>query len=356
MAEFDIEKFARRIVVTGGAGFIGSNFLLYMIPKYPDYLFINVDCLTYAGNLSNLAGIEGAPNYRFERINICDFPLLQKCFDKYRIDGVIHLAAETHVDRSIIGPAAFIQTNVMGTFNLLELARKQSAASPHFRFCHISTDEVYGSLGDTGNFREDSPYRPNSPYSASKASGDHLVRAYHKTYGLDTITTNCSNNYGPYQFPEKFIPLIIRNARDGRTIPIYGDGQNIRDWLYVEDHCRAIDLVFHKGESGATYNIGGRAEIKNIELATKVCRILDEFLGGPPREKLIAFVKDRPGHDRRYAMDDALISKKLGWRPAYSFEDSLRRTVRWYLDNDGWVQNCINGEYLRYYDLNYSRR
>ncbi|MFQ6007656.1 MAG: dTDP-glucose 4,6-dehydratase [Candidatus Zixiibacteriota bacterium] len=352
----DAKQFTKRIVVTGGAGFIGSNLLLYLVPKYPDYLFINVDCLTYAGNLSNLKSIEQAPNYAFEKINICDIPLMRECFDRYDVNAVIHLAAESHVDRSITEPAEFVKTNVLGTFVLLELARQRLDEAKHFRFHHVSTDEVYGSLGDTGSFGESSPFRPNSPYSATKAASDHLVRAYHKTYGLDSVTTNCSNNYGPYQFPEKLIPLMIRNATAGLPLPVYGDGKNSRDWLYVEDHCRALDIVFHTGLSGRTYNIGGGNEIQNIELVLKICHILDDLLGGGPREKLITFVKDRPGHDFRYALDSSRIRTELGWQPRYTFDEAIRMTIKWYLENDEWLNNCISGEYLRYYEKMYAAR
>lgn len=343
-------------MVTGGAGFIGSNLLLYMVPKYPQYLFVNIDCLTYAGNLLNLAAIERDGNYKFEKINICNFGSLGECFAKYDIDSVIHLAAESHVDRSIVGPAEFIQTNIIGTFNLLELTRKRIKEGREFRFHHVSTDEVFGSLGETGYFTEQTGYNPNSPYSASKASGDHLVHAYHKTYGLDTVTTNCSNNYGPFQFPEKLIPLMIRNARAGLPLPVYGDGKHVRDWLYVEDHCRALDLVFHAGKSGKAYNIGGHGEIENIRLVRLLCRLLDEMLEGGPREKLVTFVKDRPGHDRRYAIDASLIANELEWKPAYKLEDGLRKTIKWYLDNKEWLEKCVSGEYLKYYEMMYANR
>ncbi len=356
MAMTDLNKFEKRIMVTGGAGFIGSNFLLHMIPKYSQYLFVNVDCLTYAGNLSNLVSIEKSANYKFEKINICDFERLGECFDRYKIDSIIHLAAESHVDRSIIGPAEFINTNIIGTFNLLEWARKKIENGDRFRFHHVSSDEVFGSLGETGYFTEETAYNPNSPYSASKASSDHLVRAYNKTYGLDTIISNCSNNYGPFQFPEKLIPLMIRNARAGLRLPVYGDGRNVRDWLYVEDHCRALDLIFHKGRSGEKYNIGGHNEIENIELVKLICRILDEILGGGPREKLVDFVKDRPGHDRRYAIDASLVEKEFGWKPSYGIEEGLRKTVGWYIENNKWLENCVSGEYLKYYEMMYSGR
>ena len=348
--------YSKRIAVTGGAGFIGSNLLLLLVPRYPQYGFVNIDCLTYAGNLSSLKGIEHAPNYRFERVNICDFAALYECFRKHNIDAVIHLAAESHVDRSITGPAEFINTNIVGTFNLLELARRLQSEGREFRFHHVSTDEVFGSLGETGFFTEESRYRPNSPYSASKASADHLVRAYRETYGLNVVTTNCSNNYGPYQFPEKLIPLMIRNAVAGLPLPVYGDGRNVRDWLYVEDHCEAIDLVFHKGEVGKTYNVGGHNEIENITIVKQVCSILDELLGGDQRERLITYVKDRPGHDRRYAIDASFIQRELGWVPRHNFEQGLRATVKWYIDNDDWLQNCISGKYLKYYESMYGNR
>ena len=271
-------------------------------------------------------------------------------------NGLIHLAAESHVDRSIIGPSDFIYTNIIGTFNLLELARAQSKRHGHFRFHHISTDEVFGSIGSNSFSTEESAFNPNSPYSASKASSDHLVRAYFKTYNLDTVTTNCSNNYGPFQFPEKLIPLVIRNARSGIPIPVYGDGKNIRDWLYVEDHCNAIDLVFEKGKSGQTYNIGGNSQIENIALVRKICRIVDNLCGSVNSEKLIQFVPDRPGHDRRYAIDASYITAELGWKPAHAFNDGIEKTVKWYIENDEWLQNCIDGKYREYYDMMYSKR
>ncbi|MFZ5981809.1 MAG: dTDP-glucose 4,6-dehydratase [Candidatus Zixiibacteriota bacterium] len=351
-----IGKFTRRIIVTGGAGFIGSNLLLTMVPRYPEYLFVNVDCLTYAGNLTNLKDIEKKENYRFEKTDIRDFSSLKYMFEKYDIDGVIHLAAESHVDRSIIGPADFIQTNIVGTFNLLELARERAVKDDGFRFHHVSTDEVYGTLAESGYFTELSAYRPSSPYSASKASADHLVRAYHKTYGLNTVITNCSNNFGPYQFPEKLIPLMIRNASRGKPLPVYGDGRQVRDWLYVGDHCDALDTVFHKGKSGQTYNIGAHHEMENIELVKLICRIMDALKGCGPHDRLIRFVTDRPGHDRRYAIDATLIKKELGWESKTSFETGLEKTVKWYLDHESWLENCISGEYRKYYELNYGGR
>jgi dTDP-glucose 4,6-dehydratase len=348
--------YSRRIAVTGGAGFIGSNLLLQMVPKYPSYLFVNVDCLTYAGNLTNLSGIANAPNYRFERVNICDRLALESVFLRYQITDVIHLAAESHVDRSIDGPADFVQTNIIGTFNLLEMARSAHGDGRPFRFHHVSTDEVFGSLGTTGKFNESTPYAPNSPYAASKASSDHLVRAYHTTYGLDAVTTNCSNNYGPYQFPEKLIPLMIRNACTGRALPVYGDGENVRDWLYVEDHCRALDDTFHKGKSGETYCIGGNNEVKNIDLVRLLCDILDHRLGGEKRQRLITYVTDRKGHDRRYAIDADFARKSLGWEPTVAFECGLAKTVDWYLANEEWMARCVSGEYKNYYEKMYGNR
>lgn len=352
---FDRRKYERRIVVTGGAGFIGSNLLLHMVPSYPNYFFVNLDALTYAGNLTNLQEIEAAPNYAFERIDIRDRDAVEECFTKYAVNSVIHLAAESHVDRSIDGPGEFIQTNILGTFNLLQAARRHDNQAS-FRFHHVSTDEVYGSLGEDDFFTEERAYAPNSPYSASKASSDHLVRAWHKTFYLDVVTTNCSNNYGPYQFPEKLIPLIIRNACRGVQLPVYGDGRNVRDWLFVEDHCRALDLVFHRGVPGRTYNIGGHNEIQNIELVRMICRILDERLGGGPREELIEFVTDRPGHDRRYAIDATRIADELGWTPSVDFPEGLRRTIDWYLNNEAWMESCASGEYQQYYERMYRNR
>ena len=352
----NLNDFSSRVAVTGGAGFIGSNLLLYLVPLYPDCLFINVDCLTYAANLANLGPVEGRENYRFEKVDIRNAQDLAGCFEKYQINGVIHLAAESHVDRSIDGPAEFIRTNIMGTFNLLELSVRAADKNAGLRFHHVSTDEVYGSLGDTGTFTEQSPFCPNSPYAASKAASDHLVRSYHKTYGLDTVTTNCSNNFGPLQFPEKLIPLMIRNATERQPLPVYGDGLNVRDWLYVEDHCKAIDLVFHKGQSGRTYNVGGGHEVTNIDLVKTICRIMDELLDGDRHEDLIRFVEDRPGHDRRYAIDSSRIRGELNWQPEHSFDDALRATVEWYLDNDSWLESCVSGDYRKYYERMYADR
>lgn len=349
-------EFTRRIAVTGGAGFIGSNLLLLLVPRYPQYLFANIDCLTYAGNLENLKTIESAPNYRFERVNICDQSALEDCFERNDITAIIHLAAETHVDRSILEPSPFVTTNVVGTFNLLDLARRASDRHADFRFHHVSTDEVFGPTNENESFDELGSYRPSSPYAASKAAADHLVRSYHVTYGLNTVTSNCSNNYGPYQFPEKLIPLTILNAKRGEPLPVYGDGKHVRDWLYVEDHCEALDLVFHRGRSGATYNVAGDAQLENIELVRRLCRVMDEALGGEPRERLIRFVKDRPGHDRRYAINTSLIKSELGWAATHTIADGLRQTVQWYLKNEKWLDQCASGEYRKYYERMYANR
>ncbi len=327
-----------------------------MVRKYPDCLFVNIDCLTYAGNLSNLVGLEQAGNYRFEKIDIRDNQALAACFEKYQFDALIHLAAESHVDRSITGPADFIETNIGGTFNLLEIIRRTTQDGSSFRLHHISTDEVFGSLGPKGYFTEKSAYRPNSPYSASKAASDLLVRSYHKTYGLDVVTTNCSNNYGPYQFPEKLIPLIINNARNGKPLPVYGDGKQIRDWLFVTDHCEAIDLVFHKGIAGETYCIGGHNEMENISIVRLICKLLTQRLGCQPLDRLIQFVTDRPGHDRRYAIDASYIKSQLGWEPRFTFETGIKMTLDWYLENQAWLENCVSGEYRKYYETTYSNR
>ena len=323
-----------RILVTGGAGFIGSNFLRLFVPKYPEHTFINLDKLTYAANLDNLIDIEEAKNYYFEQADIADYPRVQEIFKKYSPDIVVHFAAESHVDRSIVGPADFIHTNIIGTFHLLEACREQWKDKEGKLFHHVSTDEVYGTLGETGYFTEESRYDPSSPYSASKASSDHLVRAYYRTYGLPVKITNCSNNYGPYQFPEKLIPLMILNALEGKPLPVYGRGENVRDWLYVEDHCRAIWLVIQKGRVGETYNIGGNNEWRNIDIVYKICDILGEELGRDPMEfkRLITFVPDRPGHDLRYAIDSTKIRTELGWKPQETFETGLRKTVKWYLE------------------------
>jgi len=342
----------KNIIITGGAGFIGSNLVRYMVNKYSGYNIINVDCLTYAGNLLNLADIESAPNYAFEYVDITDLNSLRRIFEKYRVDGIIHLAAESHVDRSIQSPDKFVRTNVIGTFNLLELVRECHETGDDCRFHHVSTDEVYGSLGDLGYFTEATRYAPNSPYSASKASSDHFVRAYVNTYGIDAVITNCSNNYGPYQFPEKLIPLTITNIMSGEDIPIYGDGLNIRDWLYVIDHCEAIDLVFHKGTNGETYNIGGQNEWTNIDIVNHICKIMDEKLNSLPEKSsknLIKFVKDRAGHDKRYSIDASKIQSELGWKPKRTFEDGIEETIDWYLSNKDWIEDVKSGRYLQYH-------
>ncbi len=338
---------SENLLVTGGCGFIGSNFIRHLLAdgRFQGRI-INTDCLTYAGNPDNLKGVKEAhpERYFFEKADICDMDALRGIFDRHRIDAVCHFAAESHVDRSIKKPDSFVQTNIIGTFNLLEAAR---GAGSRFRiFHHISTDEVYGSLGREGYFTEETPYRPNSPYSASKASSDHLVRAYHETYGLPTTISNCSNNYGPYQFPEKLIPLIVLNARDGKPLPVYGDGKNVRDWLYVTDHCEAIRTIMEKGARGETYNIGGHAEMENITIVEMICDLVDEIEpAGAPRRRLITFVKDRPGHDRRYAIDFSKLSGELGWKPAESFASGLRKTVLWYLEHKEWSERVRSGAY-----------
>jgi dTDP-glucose 4,6-dehydratase len=337
------------MLVTGGCGFIGSNFIRHLLSK-TDFQgrIINADNLTYAGNLENLDGIEETwpGRYLFRKADICDAPLIGDLFETYGIDSVCHFAAESHVDRSILRPGSFIQTNILGTFNLLEAAK---ARGKNFRlFHHVSTDEVYGSLGPEGSFTEETPYRPNSPYSASKASSDHLVRAYHETYGLPTTLSNCSNNYGPYQFPEKLIPLVVLNALEEKPLPVYGDGRNVRDWLYVADHCEAILTIMARGRRGETYNVGGHAEMENIAIVEMICDLVDEFAplpAGGARRRLITFVKDRPGHDRRYAIDFTKLNQELGWSPAESFPSGLRKTVKWYIDNRAWSDRIRSGEY-----------
>ncbi|MEM8584189.1 MAG: dTDP-glucose 4,6-dehydratase [Bacteroidota bacterium] len=332
----------RNILITGGAGFIGSNLVLQLVPKYPDYRFVNLDALTYAGNPDNIAKLEAAPNYAFVHGDIRDAELVQSLFDQYHFDGVIHLAAESHVDRSIENPTDFITTNVLGTVTLLNAARHYWAADATGKlFYHVSTDEVYGSLGDTGLFREDTPYDPRSPYSASKASSDHFVRAYYHTYGLPIVISNCSNNYGPLQFPEKLIPLMIDKLKRKEPLPVYGDGSNVRDWLWVGDHCTAIDLIFHKGRVGETYNIGGLNERRNIDLVHRLCELTDELLDRPEGTgaQLVSFVTDRPGHDQRYAIDSSKLQRELGWKPTVSVEEGLRKTVEWYLANEAWMES-----------------
>jgi dTDP-glucose 4,6-dehydratase len=363
MGKDDTEKnggeMSKTILITGGAGFIGSHVVRRFIKKYPDYLVVNSDKLTYAGNLENLLDIESEPNYRFEKSDITDKASLGKLFSLYKFDGIIHLAAESHVDRSITGPDEFVITNIVGTVNLLGAALNQWKDSPEGKlFYHISTDEVYGSLGNTGLFTETTAYDPRSPYSASKASSDHFVRAYGHTYGLPVVVSNCSNNYGPNQFPEKLIPLAINNIKNNRPIPVYGKGENIRDWLYVGDHASAIDLIFHNGRKGETYNIGGNNEWKNIDLIRLLCSIMDKKLGRQPgtSEKLITFVKDRPGHDARYAIDSSKLQQEFGWSPIPDFAAGLEKTVDWYLANDEWLKRVISGDYGKYYDKMYSGR
>ncbi len=377
--------FKRRIIITGGAGFIGSHVVRLFVNKYPEYKIVNVDKLTYAGNLSNLKDIEDRPNYRFVRADICDFEMMFQLMQEERIDGIIHLAAESHVDRSIKDPFTFARTNVMGTLSLLQAAKLCWESLPERydgkRFYHISTDEVYGALkmnrpegveppfrtiasseghkayGDDF-FYEDTKYNPHSPYSAAKASSDHFVRAYHDTYGMPTIVTNCSNNYGPYQFPEKLIPLFINNIRHGKPLPVYGRGENVRDWLYVEDHSRAIDLIFHEGKTAETYNIGGFNEWKNIDLIKVMIHTVDRILGNPEGHSLglITYVTDRPGHDARYAIDSTKLQKELGWEPSLQFEEGIEKTVMWYLDNQEWMDNVTSGDYMKYYEEMYKGR
>jgi dTDP-glucose 4,6-dehydratase len=352
-------KFKKHILITGGAGFIGSHVVRLFVKKYPDYCIYNLDKLTYAGNLANLKDIEQEPNYRFIKADIVDGDHILNLFAEHKFDGVIHLAAESHVDRSIASPMEFIMANIVGTVNLL------NAAKFHWQddcvgklFYHISTDEVYGSLGDEGFFTEETPYDPHSPYSASKASSDHLVRAYHDTYSLPIVISNCSNNYGPNQFPEKLIPLFINNIRNNKPLPVYGKGENVRDWLYVIDHAQAIDLIYHQGSNGETYNIGGNNEWKNIDLIKVLCKVMDEKLGRPAgdSEKLITYVKDRAGHDLRYAIDSLKLQKELGWAPSLQFEEGIGITIDWYLSNQQWLDEVTSGDYMKYYEEQYVRR
>ncbi len=352
----------KTVLVTGGAGFIGSNFVHLLTEKQKEWRVINIDKLTYAGNLKNISAIAEGENYRFVKGDICDAGLIENLFTEEQIDMVVHFAAESHVDRSIVGPAAFIQTNIIGTFTLLEAARKNWLDDKNEKkeccFLHVSTDEVYGSLGDTGFFTEETAYDPRSPYSSSKASSDHLAAAYFHTYGLPVRITNCSNNYGPYQFPEKLIPLIFNNALSGQPLPVYGDGKNVRDWLYVEDHCEAIEQVLVKGVNGEKYNIGGNNEKQNIDVVHTVCDLLDRKVGpladGSPRRSLVTYVKDRLGHDRRYAIDAAKIGRQLGWQPKVSFEQGIDKTIDWYLANRQWVDEIVSGEYQSYYQKMYA--
>ncbi len=376
----------RHILITGGAGFIGSHVVRLFVNKYPDYHIVNLDKLTYAGNLANLKDIEKAPNYTFVKADICDFETILSLLQQHRIDGIIHLAAESHVDRSIKDPFTFARTNVLGTLSLLQAAKlyweSLTEGYQGKRFYHISTDEVYGALELTHPegikppftttasssqhhlaygekfFYEDTPYQPHSPYSASKASSDHFVRAFHDTYGMPTVVTNCSNNYGPYQFPEKLIPLFINNIRHGKPLPVYGKGENVRDWLYVEDHARAIDLIFHQGKTADTYNIGGFNEWKNIDLIRVLIRTVDRLLGNAPgtSEHLITYVTDRAGHDLRYAIDSTKLQRELGWEPSLQFEEGIEKTVRWYLDNQEWLDQVTSGEYQNYYRKMYGTK
>jgi dTDP-glucose 4,6-dehydratase len=349
----------QKIIITGGAGFIGSHVVRRFVKNYPGYTIINLDKLTYAGNLANLRDIEDEPNYRFIKGDIVDTDFINKLFTEEQPDAIIHLAAESHVDRSITNPLDFVMTNVVGTVSLLNAARHNwKGRYNETRFYHVSTDEVYGSLGETGMFTEETAYDPHSPYSASKAGSDHFVRAYYDTYGLDTVISNCSNNYGSYHFPEKLIPLAINNIRQNKPVPVYGKGENVRDWLWVEDHARAIDLIFHKAKPGSTYNIGGQNEWKNIDLIRLLCHILDNKLGRAEGEsaKLITFVTDRAGHDLRYAIDATKLKNELGWTPSITFEEGLEKTVDWYLANEEWLNDVTSGHYQQYYNEQYTNR
>ncbi len=348
-----------KILITGGAGFIGSHVVRLFVNSYPDYQIVNLDNLTYAGNLANLKDIEDKPNYEFVKGDIVDGDFIMELFKEKQFDGVIHLAAESHVDRSISNPTEFVFTNVIGTVNLLNAAKSIWKDNSEGKlFYHISTDEVYGSLGTEGMFTEDTSYDPHSPYSASKASSDHFVRAYHDTFGLPALISNCSNNYGSFQFPEKLIPLFINNIKNNKPLPVYGKGENVRDWLWVEDHARAIDVIFHKGTIGETYNIGGHNEWKNIDLIRLMCKIMDEKLGRKigTSEKLITYVKDRAGHDLRYAIDSSKLQKELDWEPSLQFEEGIEKTINWYLSNEEWLENVTSGDYQKYYEGQYTKR
>ena len=349
----------RKILITGGAGFIGSHVVRLFVNKYPDYEIFNLDKLTYAGNLKNLTDIENAPNYHFVRLDLVDATAVNNLFNEHQFDSVIHLAAESHVDRSITNPMDFVMTNVVGTVNLLNAAKEIWKGNMEGKlFYHVSTDEVYGSLHDGGFFLETTPYDPQSPYSASKASSDHFVRAYQNTYKIPVVLTNCSNNYGPNQFPEKLVPLFINNIRNNKPLPVYGKGENVRDWLYVVDHARAIDVVYHKGEIGETYNIGGFNEWTNIDLIKVICKTMDKILGRAEgeSEKLITYVTDRAGHDLRYAIDANKIMKELGWEPSLQFEEGIEKTINWYMDNQQWMDEVTSGDYAKYYDKMYASR
>jgi dTDP-glucose 4,6-dehydratase len=357
-----MSNFSKTIMITGGAGFIGSHVVRLFLKKYPGYLIVNADALTYAGNLENLKDVESAPNYRFERADITEPASIEALFEKYAFDAVIHLAAESHVDRSIIDPLAFVKTNVLGTATLLNISRKYWAKTATKmegkRFFHVSTDEVYGSLGAEGFITEETAYDPRSPYSASKASSDHFVMAWYHTYGLPVVMSNCSNNYGSFHFPEKLIPLMINNIKNNKPLPVYGKGENVRDWLFVEDHARAIDVIFHKGKTGDKYNVGGFNEWKNIDLIHLLCKIMDTKLGRPEgaSAKLITYVTDRPGHDMRYAIDATKLNKELGWKPSLQFEEGLEKTVDWYLNNEDWIKHVTSGDYQHYYEEQYAKR
>ncbi|MEO3404446.1 dTDP-glucose 4,6-dehydratase [Mucilaginibacter sp. CAU 1740] len=349
----------KKIIITGGAGFIGSHVVRRFVTRYPDYLIINLDALTYAGNLENLKDVESAPNYVFDKADITNREQISAVFDKYGVTDVVHLAAESHVDRSILSPMDFVYTNVIGTVNLLEVAKQKWAGNyENSLFYHISTDEVYGALGEEGLFTEETRYDPHSPYSASKAASDHFVRAYHDTYGMKVVVSNCSNNYGPYHFPEKLIPLMINNIINNKPLPVYGDGKYTRDWLFVKDHAIAIDLIFNQGKIGDTYNIGGFNEWKNIDLVNLLCKQMDEKLLREPgtSAQLITYVKDRPGHDRRYAIDATKINRELGWKPSVTFEQGLSETIDWFLENKTWLNNVTTGSYASYYDYQYENR
>ncbi len=348
----------KKILITGGAGFIGSHVIRLFVNKYPGYSIVNLDALTYAGNLENLRDVENAPNYSFVKGDITDEAFIQQLFADQSFDAVIHLAAESHVDRSILDPLSFVKTNVIGTAVLLNAAKKSWTDASGKLFYHVSTDEVYGSLGETGFFTEETPYDPRSPYSASKASSDHLVSAYYHTYGLPMVISNCSNNYGSHQFPEKLLPLMINNIVHSKPLPIYGKGENVRDWLWVNDHARAIDVIFHEGKLGETYNIGGFNEWKNIDIVHLLCAIMDKKLGRAEGEsaKLITYVKDRAGHDMRYAIDATKLNRELGWEPSLQFEEGMEKTIDWYLANDEWIQHVTSGAYQQYYNQQYTTR